>query len=480
MIIPRALAPGDYGDFVFLTNFFNQITGFLNMGTSVAFYTKVSQRKNEFGLVSFYLFFSVIVCVSLFVFVICIHLTTAYQYILPDQKIFYIYLACIMGILSWVVMVLQQMIDAYGITVSGEIIKIVQKGLGLLTIFMLFIFHQLSLAHLFYYHYLILLFLAVAFIWIMDRKGFTLIKSWKLSLAQVKKYIREFYSYSHPLFIVSLAGLIIGVVDRWLLQYFGGSVQQGFYGISYRIGAICFLFSSAMTPLLMREFSISFEKNKPQEIALLFDRYVPLLYSIAAYFSCYLAVQADKVVRIVGGRKFDVAYTALIIMALFPISQTLGQLVNSVFYATGQTKLYRNIGVPFLIISLPASYFLMASQEKMGLNLGAAGLAIKVVSLQFISLNVRLFFISKYLKFEFWKYVARQFGTVITFLGLSYIARHGTEAVLGISERVLVNFICSGIVYTVLAGGLLISFPGFYGLSKHDIHAVKRVVFRLQ
>ncbi len=477
MIIPRALGPGNYGDFCFLTDFFNKIVGFLDMGTSVAFYTKLSQRKNEFGLVSFYLYFSGIIWFVLFSFVICIHLTATYKYILPDQKIFYIYLACFMGILSWVVTVLRKMVDAYGVTVAGEMAKIVQNGLGLSAIFLLFILHQLSLANLFYYHYLILLFLAAAFIWIMDRKKFTLIQSWKLSLAQVRKYIREFYSYSHPLFIVSFMGLLLGILDRWLLQYFGGSIQQGFYGISYRIGTICFLFTSALTPLLMREFSIAFEANEPQEIGRLFRRYVPVVYSIAAYFSCFIAVQADSVAYIIGGSRFAAASKTVMIMAFFPINQTLGQLVNSVYYATGQTRLYRNISIFFGIIALPIIWFLVAPKEKMGLNLGATGLAIKLVSLQFISVNVRLFFTAKYLKIEFRKYVARQFGAVITFLGLAYIARYGIRSVFETPGNVLLNFICSGIIYSVCAVGLLIVFPGFWGLSADDIRAVKRIVF---
>ena len=57
-IIPRGLGPILYGNFSFLTNFFQQIVNFFDMGTSMCFYTKLSQRQKEFGLVSFYLYFS--------------------------------------------------------------------------------------------------------------------------------------------------------------------------------------------------------------------------------------------------------------------------------------------------------------------------------------------------------------------------------------------------------------------------------------
>ena len=83
-----------------------------------------------------------------------------------------------------------------------------------------------------------------------------------------------------------------------MLQKFAGSVEQGFYGFSYQIGGVCFLFTSAMTPLIIREFSIAFEKHKIQEVARLFN----------------------------------------------------GQLSGSVFIASDKTKLYRDISVFSMLV----------------------------------------------------------------------------------------------------------------------------------
>ena len=144
------------------------------------------------------------------------------------------------------------------------------------------------------------------------------------------------------------------------------------------------------------------------QMALLFRRYIPMLYSIAAYFSCFIAMQADKVIYIFGGSKYKEASIAVAIMAFFPIHQTYGQLSGSVFYATGQTSLYRNIGVTSMLIGLPVTYFLIAPGDKWGINAGATGLAIKMVLLQFIAINVQLYFNSKYLKFSFKRYSSQR------------------------------------------------------------------------
>ncbi|HPP09193.1 MAG TPA: oligosaccharide flippase family protein, partial [bacterium] len=62
-IIPRALGPKAFGDFNFLTNFFNQVVNFLDMGSSTAFFTKISQRQKESSLFAFYLWFTVLVTI---------------------------------------------------------------------------------------------------------------------------------------------------------------------------------------------------------------------------------------------------------------------------------------------------------------------------------------------------------------------------------------------------------------------------------
>jgi O-antigen/teichoic acid export membrane protein len=477
-IIPRGLGPRAYGNFSFLSNFFVQVVNFLDMGTSIGFYTKLSQRQRDFGLVSFYLSFACLVSFFLIIFVGCIHVTGSYTTFLPDQKLFYIYLAAVWGILTWFAKIVDKMADAYGATVSTEIARIVQKVLGLTIILALFLANQLNLTHFFFYHYFILIFLALAFIWVIERRGHSLRRSWKLSLAQIGTYAKEFYNYSHPLFVYALVGLIVGILDRWMLQKFSGSVEQGFYGLSYQIGAICFLFTSAMTPLITREFSIAFGKNDVAEMARLFRRYIPMLYAIAAYFACFIAVEADKVTLIMGGAKFHQAALAVTIMAFYPIHQTYGQLSGSVFYATGQTALYRNIGVAFMLIGLPVTYFLIAPPEKFGLDAGATGLAIKMVVIQIIGVNVQLYYNARLLGLRFWSYLGHQLGSIGVLLTIAFLASLFVECVLGVSGNIIINFVSSGILYSILVAGVIIFFPLVFGLNRNDITSLKQMLLR--
>lgn len=477
-VVPRGLGPRAYGDFDFLSDFFLRIVNFLEMGTSTCFYTKLSRRPQDFGLVSFYLFFSCLISLLLFFFIIVIHCSGFYIKLLPGQTPFYIYLGAVWGILTWGIYILNQMTDAYGVTFSAEFGKIIQRIIGLFIIMALFFTGQLNLTHFFLYHYFILIFLGLFFIWVMEKNRHSRIQSWKLSLVQVKNYIKEFYTYSHPLLSYSLVGLVVGILDRWLLQHFSGSMEQGFYGLSYQIGAICFLFTSAMTPLITRDFSIAYEKNDLQEMARLFRKFIPFLYSVAAYFACFIALEADKVTLIIGGDQFSQAILPVSIMAFYPIHQTYGQLSGSVFFAAGHTALYRNIGIFFMVLGLPLIYFLIAPADKMGLNAGSSGLAIKMVLLQFLGVNTQLWFNSRFLGLRFWRYLAHQVISVVVLLLLAGSAIYLIKIGLGGNSRVFLNFFLDGFLYSIMVLVMICFQPALFGLTRKDVHDLQGKLFR--
>ena len=475
-IIPRGLGPKSYGNFSFLSNFFNQITSFLEMGTSICFYTKLCQRSKDFGLVSYYFRFSIIISVLLICICLFAQITSFYPFIWPGQQLFFIYLAAVWGVLTWGVTVLNKMADAYGLTVYSELTRIYQKIFGLLLLVALFFFGKLNLTTFFFYHFTVLSLLGLALIIIFETTGFSIKQSrWCLSKKEIENYTREFYYYSSPLFIYALVSLFDSIFDRWLLQRFAGSVQQGFFGLSYQIGAICLLFTTAMTPLIMREFSIVFEKNDLREMARLFRRYIPMLYAIAAYFACFLAVQADKVAYILGGEKFDSATLPIAIMVFYPIHQTYGQLSGSVFLASGQTKLYRNIGIFSMFLFIPITFFLIAPREYFGLNAGATGLAIKMVGFNILYVNLQLFFNSRFLKLNLMKYLAHQVGCVGILLMLAFLTCRGFEIFFG-SVNVLLSFIVSGFIYTCCAGVVAYAVPIIFGLNANDIKRILLII----
>jgi O-antigen/teichoic acid export membrane protein len=473
-IIPRGLGPKAYGDFGLLSNFFTQFVGFLDMGTSYCFYTKLSGRQKDSFLVRFYGGYMVIVSLVTLALVLIAHALGLYQAIWPGQRIPYVYLAAIWGLLTWVLGILTMMGDAYGLTVSTEIARIIQRVLGLILILALLVFRQLRLTPFFLYHYTILFFLSGVYISIFKRKGYSYHREPAFPLrAQIKKYFKEFYVYSHPLVLASIFALLTGIFDRWILQVVGGSVQQGFYTLSYQIGAMCFLFTGAMTPLLLREFSIAHANNDKNQMAALVRRYFPGLFSISAFFSCFIALQADKVIHIFGGSLYGGAKTAVMIMAFYPIHQTYGQLTASLFYATGRTIVYRNIGIIFSLLGLPLTYFLIAPADKFGLNAGATGLAVKMVFINVICVNIQLYFHAKHLNLRYWRYLGHQALSSFCLLAFALFATFGVDDLLALHANPLTNFLIAGVGYSLMAIGFAYLLPAIFGIRREDIKMIQ-------
>ena len=149
-IIPRGLGPKAYGDFSFLSNFFSQFVSFFDMGTSTGFYTKLSQRQKDFGIITFYVGFAIVASVALLLIVFIVSFTPGAKKMWPDQLMFFVYLAAIWGIFSWFIQILNKMVDAFGLTVPAELARIAQKIFGLILILGLFFSHQLNLGNFFF------------------------------------------------------------------------------------------------------------------------------------------------------------------------------------------------------------------------------------------------------------------------------------------------------------------------------------------
>ena len=464
-LIPRILGPTAYGEFNFLSNFFMQIIAFFDAGISSAFYSKLSHRPHDKGLIRYFTFAALGISSLAAGFVAIVFILRLSGILWPDQENIYIWMALVFGLFTWYSQIINKILDAYGLTVVSETVRLAQRVLGVALLVGLFFAGIHSLKFYFFYQYVILAFLGLAWCLALLRKGISIFPDTKISPAQARSYTAEFYTYSAPLIIFGIFSLLEGVADRWMLQRFAGSIQQGFYGLSYQIGALCFLFSGAMTPLFWREISKSFGEKDEVRMKLLFSRTLPLLYFITAYISVFVMAQAGKVTQILGGNAFEQAVLPIAIMALYPIHQTYGQLTGTFLLGTGQTRLYRDIGIVLLTIGLAFAYWMLAPKNMFGLDLGAIGLALKMVVIQFISVNVQLWYITRYLKLSFWRFFYNQLIILISLTSLAWACTSATNLLI---NNTVLALIISGLLYTLVSALLLYCFPSLLSLSRKE------------
>ncbi|BFR50130.1 lipopolysaccharide biosynthesis protein [Nitratidesulfovibrio sp. HK-II] len=469
-VLPRALGPTGYGNYSFATNMFQQFAGFLDMGTSTCFYNALSRRQQEFGLVSFYVRVAALVLAITMLFSLSAFVPGLGQWLLPDVPAWIVPLAALWAFLSWWGRVLRSMNDALGVTVSSEISRTVLNLASVAGLLALFLLGWLNMGTLFAHQYVTLIALAVGYAMVL-RGGWPTV-SFRMDRETRRAYTREFADYSTPLFVQALASTVFLVAERWLLQTFNGSAQQGFFALSQKVGMACFLFVSAMTPLVMRELSIAWGKGDRTEMGRLMDRFAPLLFTVAGYFSCFTAMEAPAVVRIFGGADYAAAILPVQIMALYPVHQAYGQLAGSVFYATGRTRTMRNMAVTEYVLGFGLSWLLLAPADKFGFGLGAMGLAVKTVLVQFLSVNFMLWVSSRIIPLNYLRNVAHQTLCLAFLAGAAWACRSLTIAAgLGDAQDI-VRFFVSGVVYSALVGGAVLAVPQLVGLTRQDLRGL--------
>ncbi|HXK93278.1 MAG TPA: hypothetical protein PKV38_06295 [bacterium] len=331
--------------------------------------------------------------------------------------------------------------------------------------------NRLRSSRVFFYHYAILIFLCAGWWRILRRSGFSLFPRKPLTKTEIRNYTYEFYLYTAPLVVYEFAGAFISILERWLLQWFGGSAEQGFYGLSYKISVIVFMFTSALTPLLTREFAKAYGERNPAQLRYLFRRYIPLLYTVAAYLAVFVALQAGKIGTLLGGREFQQAGPAIAIMAFYPLHQTYGQLTDALYYATGRTRLYVVLGIVIMAAGLPITWIFLAPPAWLGLGWGSTGLAWRMVLVQILAVNLKHWFNTRFLGLPYSTFLAHQIYSVLLLAGVGGLSVAVTDWMI---PGDWLAFLACGVLYTAACAALVWMWPAFLFLTRDDLTAMER------
>lgn len=463
---PRLLGPKAYGDYEFLTDNANKFIGFFETGASIAFYTNLSKDYRNQILVKFYWILVLIISLVYVIFVIVFILLGIEKFIWPGQQPIYIGLSIFWGIMTFIANSTLKMLDACHVTVPAEQFRMFQLCFSVLIFgFFYLLFNSIDL-QLFFLIQIFLIFLLIAGSYLILKKNrIALIPKIKTNKSDIKKWASVFWQFSSPLIIYSIFSLITGLGDRWILQTFGGSVQQAFFGLSLRIGTFVFLFTSAMMPLLMREFSKLHGEMDLEKIRNIFTKNTKVLYFIATVMAVLVAYNSEFITIVLGGSEYKQAVLVVTLMAFYPIHQTLGQINGILFYSTNRTKTYRNLGIIVMPIGLICSYFLIAPVSFFGLELGALGLAIQMLLIQVFSVNLMMFYNCKYLQIPPYKLFIYQLVCIVFQLILGLVLK-----------KILTLFIVSlfmqclifTLVYIIFIGSFIYLLPSIIGFKERN------------
>lgn len=472
-IVPKSLGPVAYGNFVFLTNFFQRTLGFLDAGTSTAFYTKLSQNIQRRHLIGYYAYFMLVVFACLLSFLIVSIGIGFGKRLWPEQSTAHIFLAFIFSFLVWLMQVLIKISDAYALTTLVEKFKILQKVLLAMALVVFYKWGVLSYGTFFGLNITAVSFFIFSMLAIYFAKSILNIKVFSPFEIPFRGYTKELTKFAGPLVILVILSSGVTLLELWIFQNFAGSREVGFYGVAYQICTISITFTSAMVPLMTREIARFHEDKDIAQMSKLVSHTFPMFYFLAAFVAVFVSTHAEEIILLFIGEQYMSATTVLAVMSFYPLHQTYGQLSSSLFVATDRTRLYSMIGIITLFFQLGLTVFLVAEGipffgMEIGLGLKATGYGIKMISVQFLSVNVMLYFGLRMIPRTWPKLVAHQLVAASVVYFISCLSKYLLFSLLP-NLALTSRFFLSGLIYCLFTFGIVLAFPGLAGLRHSDM-----------
>lgn len=464
-LITRSLGAEQYGIFNYLKILFDNIIRFFDVGTA-AFYPKLSRRPGNLGILRFVALYDLILFIASFMMLGLLFISKKSEIVLITKSVT---IACSALLFTWLMLINQKMssfMDALGKTITNELVLMFMRITVTAGLILLFIGDRLNLTTFLHLQNAVLgLFLLIVLVF--AAKYFS--RSEKSN--SVVETAKDFKDYSMPLFLASTLTIVTGLADRWMLQIFGGTVAQGHYSLGFNLGAVCILLTGSVAPLLMREYAIAYEKSDKTRLVHLFSKFLPLFYVITATIACFLSVHGDWLAPLIGGSDFKKAALPVMLMGFATIHQTYGQLSGALMSATDRTRELGGIAIFIAILGLPVTYFILAPQHYWGLNLGATGLAIKMVALQITAVNIQLWFNTRFLSIGMNRFIIHQVLVVILFLIFSFMGKYFAGAVF---SGGILALLMSGVLYLFFVITVLLLFPSLVAMTRFELlHHIK-------
>lgn len=454
-IIPRVLGPEMYGNYGFLTTFYTRTTKFLKLGFSSAYSTKLSSRPEETKLIGFYFYYILVFIFLLFLITFLPVRLELVDILLPGQEINWIYYASILAGLQFIFNSIQTTQDSLGNTVLFEKIIILQSVTVTLSILLLYNFEMLTIKTLLINHCIVSILCIFIGIYSFNIIRLNILENLYLKKNIFIKYSKEFLLFSHPLIIHGLVALIVTVGDRWLLQFYHGSEEQGHFTLAFKLAGVLLLFSTAISTVLSRDMAYTYNKKGNEDLKTLIVRYLPLIYFLTSFFSVFVSCHAETFTSLIGGDSFVESTSCVSILVLYPINQICGQLCVSVFLAIQDTKKIRDIGI---IMGITGFILSLCTVSNFGLNLGAIGISLKMILVQFILYNIYIFIICKIFNIKKSLFIINQLTVLSTLFIFCFFLKILTKLI--ITDDLVCTFI-SGLLFTILSISMFILSPKY-------------------
>ena len=474
LLLARWMGPQDFGRIVFLLASFMAFRQFLDMGSSTAFFTLLSQRQRSPRFVMIFGYWVVLQLLISMALVYWLLPVSVIEGIWVGESRDNLMLALLATFMQGTVWNLAaQMAEAARETVRVQRLNTLIVLIHLCVVSLLWWLEKLAIP---------LIFAALTMEWALAGG---LAARLYFSRRQVEENVDnrfdtihsvrdEFVAFCLPLIPYTWLGFAHDFADRWMLQKWGGSSEQAYYGVAQQFSAIALLATSSILSIFWKEIAEAHHNRDTQRVERLYGKVSRLLYFVGAIMAGGLLPWAGHILHLTVGSAYAGGTATLMLMFLYPVHQSMGQIGSTMLYATGHVRTQVMLGMAFMMASLITAYFMMAPPNAPipGLGMASQGLAWKMVTLQFLHVNIVAWSISRLFKWRFdWQY---QLGGLAACIGLGWVTYFGMSYLLTGLVSVIVQIALAGTVYLGMIAILIFAFPQLVGASRMEVTAYTR------
>lgn len=476
MLLARWLGPASYGNMAFLLGTFLGIRQLLDMGSAAAFFTFMSQKRRSRRFVGF--FFSWLV-VQFLVPLCLIGLLLPSQWIETiwhgEQRglVLLAFAAAFMQGSVWPV--IQQAGESQRQTVWVQGVGVAVVGVHLLAVVLLW---RLGLLGLYAIFVAIALEYLLAAIVAHKRYSYAPAGEGDPADGALVPVFRKYLSYCLPLIPYSLIGFAYEFADRWLLQNYGGSVEQAYYAVGAQISAVSLIATTSILRIFWKEIAEVHHQGDHARTGMLYQKVSRLLFLVGAVIAGYFIPWSEALLQKIPGAAYAGGATTLAIMFLYPVHQSMGQIGGTMLYATERVSLQVITGIVFMIASMGVTYLVLAPKDAAvpGLGLASEGLAIKMVVMQLIQVNIVAYIIARIWKWRFdWVY---QPVSLLGCVGAGWVAQFSVRGIFGHDLALILEMGLTGALYLMLTAIFVYAMPWLAGATRNDLLNDARCAWR--
>lgn len=477
IVLARELGPDDFGALTFLLASFMALRVLMDLGSEKAFYTFLSQKpRGKQFFITYFTWQALQFFLPLLILILLPENWVQLFWLHEDRIVILLaFIATFMKLNAWQTLI--YIAESLRFTKRIQVWSLAVPGVHLIILSILCWASLLSLP-------MVLGFTIVEYLVALG----LVLKIYEIELPleasfDGRKLLSEYKNYCAPLAAVSVVSFGSVFAERWMLQNFGGSVEQAFLGVCEILAAGVLLASTSLYNIFWKEIAEANAQKNREKLKDTYQKSTKFIFFIAASFSGFLMPWHKEIVSWLYGSAYLESAPVLAVMLIPPVFASLGNNSEAFLLATGQTKAYLKLRSFFRVLSIPASYFFLASKNAIipGLDLGARGMAIKMVLFSIMSSSTIHWWIAK--KYQ-WKW---EWGFQLVTVGIMlFVGQILYKIAAGIGfifeENIFLKAGFYFLLYFGVVGALLWKAPGLAGLSQQEIKSevtkLKRLVVK--